>query len=221
MSKQTKSRSKRSHQGGLSDKTKVSLIVLASSVLVIGGGVWAYYTFTTVPPPVLEKSESEEIVSFLGNSRGIARMPVNRRYDYLVQTYKRYSRGSDRDRFVRQLRQMSRGEKQVLLNATFDIARNQVEEHSKQYNKIRSKKEREKYVDNYIRSFDNMRMELGGAGPGTDLGSPFRNDLPQSSDEWVKIAMSRTNARERAQAKPMLEAVAARVQEMRSQQVRK
>jgi hypothetical protein len=205
----------------MSDKTKKTLIILASAVLVIGGSVWAYYEFTTVPPPVLEQSNSEEVVDFLGSTRGISRMPVSRRYDYLIKTYQHYSRGPHRDQFARRLRQMSHGQKNVLLDATFDIARVKFMDHARQYNKIRNKKQRAKFVDDAIRNFEGMRTELGGGGPNNDFGSPFRNDMPKSSDDWMKAAMERTNPRERTQAKPFLESVIGRVQELRQAQARR
>lgn len=217
MSKHKETPSKKLQIVQMSDKTRKALIILVSVVLVIGGGAWAYYKFTTVPPPVLEKAKSEEVVNFLGNPRGLPRMPVAQRYDYLVKTYQYYSNGPQRDEFVRQIRQMSHGDKQVLLDATFDIARVKFMDHAKQYNKIRNKKDRAQYVDGVIRTSEGMRMELGGASPNSDLGSPFKNDLPKNSDEWLRIAMTRTNAAERSEAKPLIESIAGRVQELRTQ----
>jgi len=220
VSKQAKSPSGKNARTGLSDKTKLTLIVLASSALVLGGGIWAYYEFTTMPPPDIESASPQEVATFFGSTRGLSRMPVDKRQEYLGKIYMRFSRGADRDQFHRSLRRMSRSEREVFLDATFDIVRVRVVENAEQYKKIRSKKERTKFIDSALINIQNMQAEIGGGSPMNDLSSPFQKDLPKSTDEWMKIAYSRTNAAERALAKPFLEDVATRIQERNEAQGR-
>jgi len=221
----------------MSPRTKKALVVLAACALVVGGGWWAYYKFTTVPPPDLKIAGSDEVVDFLGNGRGFARMSIPRREEYLVRTYQRFSRGEARAQFYNSLQRMPRSDRQVFLDAFVDIGRVRVMEHARNYNQLTSRRERSRCVDRAIRHFERMRGHLGGRAsgggpvpvrgsddggrPALNLGDPFRNDLPRGSDELAKVIVTRTNARERAEAGAFIDALTTRYQQLKDPAARR
>ncbi len=208
----------------MSGRTKKTLMAVLASVVIIGGGVWGYYKVTTIPPPDLTVAKSEDVAAYLGNSRGFARLPVDNRQEFLFRACQRFGEGEARVEFSRSLHRMPRRAREVFLDAVYDLTRVRIVEHARAFNKTSSRRERVRFVDRAIRNFEGMRRPLSGAtvrgmgGPGApavNLGEPFKNDLPRGSDEFMKVAVAQTTARERAEIKPFVDAVAARYRELR------
>jgi hypothetical protein len=227
----------------ISEKTRNIALIVASCVLVIGGGYWAYATFSTVAPPDLQKASAQEVASFLGNDRGISRMNIDEREAYLANVFTdRFGRGEDQTELNRALRRMSSMERQVLQEATFEVAKVRVLDHARDYQNM-SGRQQAQFVDQAIRDFEQLQRHIGTFGqqatgrqrpkntPVGPRGGPaappeesfiedFRRDMPTGSDELMKAVVSRTNARERAVAQPLLEAIAARKAELEDSNAR-
>lgn len=223
---------------GLSDRAKWSLMIGAICVLVIGGGWWAYFKLTTIPPPPLTAdTKPEKVVAWMGNSQGIARMPTVQREQYLAQVYQQYGTGPARTDFVQAMNRMSSGEKQVLFEATFDIAQMRVIEAARKYNNMPIS-QRSQFVDSTIRQIESVRGGLvgpaqrggaaagpggmgaggpggpGGAPGGSNIGNVMKDTMPTGADELNKILVSRTNGQERAEAQPFVDSLASRYKQL-------
>lgn len=207
---------RKGRSGGLSQKAQRGILIGCACVLLLGGGWWGYFKLTTLPPPDLKAAPINDVVAFMGNERGLIRMGVDQREQYLLQAYRHYSQGPARDQFIQQLNRMSPSEKQVLCDAVFDITHVKVVAAARQYNDL-PPSQRGAFVDNTIKQFDSMRNELGGGSAQNSVAQPMKSSLPTSSDEWSKILVSRTSGQERAEAKPFVDRVAARYKEMRNQ----
>ena len=99
--KSRKKTSKSSGAKGISQRTKVTLLIALGSVALIGGGWWSYFTFTTVTPPALATATTEDVVEFLVDTRGYARLSIPQREAFLVDTYQRFNTYEDRASLVR------------------------------------------------------------------------------------------------------------------------
>lgn len=201
---------------GLSDDAKKKIAIGAGSVLVIVVGWWAYFQFTTVAPPDLKQPDAsakvapEKVAEFLGDARGFGRMNVTKQEDFLLTAYRTYGQNPEtRARFIQSLHQMSASQREVLNNGVFEIGRKHVMEQAKEFASIPSAGRRSEYIGKAYDKFEKMRAELGGANPGDSLSEPMKQDVPSSSDEMMKVLVDRTDASERSQAKPFVDAMAA------------
>lgn len=201
--------------GGLSDRTKKIAAISLGCVVLAGAGWWGYFRFTTVPAPELAKAAPVQVVEFFGDARGLARMPVDAREQYLVSTYRQFSQGEARQQFIQSMNRMSSSERQVFYDAVFDITHVRVVEMAKEYNSL-PMAQRGAYVDQAIQKIEKMREELGGGSRENSVGEPLKADLPTSSDEMMKILVTRTSGQERADAKPFVDRMALRYKEMKN-----
>jgi hypothetical protein len=207
----------------MSDRSKKILLGVLAGVVLVGGGWWAYYKLTTIPPPDLASATGEEVVSYLGDSRGYARLGVDERQDYLVRVCQRYATGSDRENLNHALHRMTRSERQVFLDATFDVGRVRAVKLASEYNRLSNPREKTAFVDKAMRTFEEMRAPLSGApviGPNgqptppmANLGDAFRDDMPKGGDEMMKVIVSKTSSKERSEVKPLVDAIATRYKE--------
>lgn len=204
---------------GLTDRNKKIIAISAGSVFVIAAVWWAFYRFTTVAPPDLKNAPQaagklEQVVEFLGNERGITRLSGPRQEAYLLEAYQVYGHKNPEARahFIREMNQMSTSQRQVLNNVIFDIAHRHVMENARQYASLPPSQQRP-FLDKAYGDFEKMRAELGGSSPGDSLSEPLRKDLPGSSDEMMKVIVDRTDGKERAEAKPFVDAMAAKYKE--------
>lgn len=208
-------RSKRDQSGGMSDRVKKTLIISISSAALIAVGVWAYLTFTTVPPPHLDQASVEQVTAFMVNPRGIQRMSIDDRQQYIADALRRFSSPADRQQFHRNLARLSSSDRQVLEDATFDIARVRVMQKAREYNSLPPSQQRQ-FVDSAIREFEGMRSQFSLGGPGgQSLGDAFKGDMPKGNDEWMKYAVVKTSPRERSDAQNFVDALTAREKELK------
>ncbi len=199
-----------------SDRAKWSIVISVGTVALVAGAAWAYFTFTTLDPPPLAKTDAaavEDVVYFLGHPNGLARMPIDAREQYIQRTVANFS-GDSRLRFNRALRQMSRTERDTLRGAVTDIARQRLMDQARQYNKT-PQSGRSSFVDSAIRDMETMRLQLAGGGSQENLGAAFRGDLPTKSEDWMKLIVTETTPRERAEAGKFFDEAATRYKQLK------
>jgi len=210
-----KKTAKSSGAKGISQRTKVTLLIAVAAVVVIGGGWWAYFKFTTVPPPALATATPENVVEFLGDTRGYARMPIPQAEAFLVKTYERFNTYEDRANLVRSFRRMPHSKRQLCVDKTFDVAREITVRSAEEYRQM-PKSQRTKFVDQTMHRFRAMRGELGGGGdPNVDLGQAVMPHLPTTSRDVERLVLNRTTPSERAKVEPFVNAIAKRHEEMK------
>lgn len=202
----------------VSPRTRNTILIALGSVVLLGACVWAYYAFTTVPPPVLTKATPEQVSSYLGNPQGFSRLSVPKREEFLVNTYNQFGSPEGWEKLNRALGSMSMQERQVFADATFDVARMRVLETAKEFNRT-PQAQRQQFVDSAIANFRTMQSNLGGRGnPNQNVGEAFKPLAPERSEDWNKVLFSKTSARDRAQAEPLVDAIAKRIKEQRAQE---
>ena len=197
----------------LSKRQKVIIASSAAALLLAIGGWWSYMTFTTMPPPNISTAKAEEVAEFVGSSRGLARMSIDNREQFLYQAYSQYADGERRTVLNRALREMSPAQQQVFTEAVVEVAKTRFLEKAKEYNKL-SPGQRLTFVDGHIREFEGMRQKLAGVSAQDNIGAPMQKSVPTTSDGLARAIVDRTNARQRAQAMPLFDAVAARYNEI-------
>ncbi len=198
-------------------RVRNAALIGVGSAAVLAAGVWAYYEFTTITPPKLAVASADQVTSYLGDARGFRRLSIPKREEFLTNAYQQFSSEEGRVALNRALRSMSMQERQVLMDATVDVMRTRVVEFSDEYNRL-PKTDRPQFVDNVISNFRRMQGDLGGQGkPNMNVGEPFKPFAPERSDDWSKVLVTRTTAKERAKAQPLIDALAKRVQETRGQ----
>jgi len=218
---------KRAPKVGLSARSKKIALGVLGAIVVIVGCWWAYYEFTTIPAPDLATAKSDDVVHFLGSRRGFARLSVDERQGFLVRTVQRFSEGEAREQFAASLNQMSSGQRQVFIDSVFEVSKVRAMEQARAFKAVskKSRRQRVDFLDNAICKFERMRQPLkssparagagGAAAPMPSLGAVFKNDLPKGSDELMKVVVSRTSAKQRAEIKPFVDAVASRYKELK------
>lgn len=209
-----KASNKAGRRVGMSERTKMIVLVSTGCVMLLGASYWAYRTFTTVPPPSLETSPPQKVVEFLGNPQGYPRMSINDRERYLTDMYARFAKGESRDQLARSFAQMTSREKEVFVNTTFEAFKVRALENAGEFSRLPRNKQTQ-YVDKMIATFESQRQSLGGSGGSDNLGEAFKGMVPTTSDGWTKAIVTRTNARQRAKVQPLFDAVGARYKELR------
>lgn len=209
-----KASNKAGRRVGMSERTKMIVLVSAGCVMVAGASYWAFMTFTTVPPPPLETSAPQDVVAFLGTPQGYPRMSIEAREKYLSDMYSRYAKGESRDQLARAFSQMTSREKEVFVNTTFEVFKVRALENANEFSRLPKSKQMQ-YVDKMISTMESQRQSLGGTGGSDNLGEAFKGMVPTSSDGWTKAIVTRTNARQRAKVQPLFDAVGARYKELK------
>ncbi len=231
-------------QWELSDRTKKILIITTASIVVIIGGIWAFDVLVAPAKPDLAVAKETQVAEYLGHPKGFARLPVEQREQFLVDVIQRCDTPERVEAMSRAMRQMSFGERQQFLDATFEIGKDKFVKASEDYLKT-PKAERQRYVDGVLANFDRMRQQLagpapaqttarrGGGGPGPagaagapgpvavnrgELASPFKDHIPQKSDAFTKMIVDRTTPSERAKAKPLVDDIAQRLDQRKQQE---
>ncbi len=198
----------------LSPQVRRALLGAGACVLAVAGGWWAYFTFTTIAPPPVEQATAPEVVAFLGNPRGFSRMSYDQREQFLTQVFSgKFASGPPRAELNEALRQMPSSEREVLMDATVEVAKVRFMEHARKYKSL-PRTQQAAYVDNAVRHFSQMQMQLAGTGGADNFGESFKDLAPSTSDEITKAIVSRTSARERAEAQQFVDALAARYKEL-------
>ncbi len=201
----------------ISPRTRNTILIGLGSVAVVLAGIWAYYAFTTVPPPVLAQSSAEQVTNYLGNPQGYSRLSIPRREEFLTATYQHYNTPDGREKLNRAVRSMSMQERQVFVDATFDVAREKMMQAADDFHRT-PRQDRPRFVDSVIRNVRSLQGDLGGQGnPNMNLGEPFKPLAPERTEDWNKVLFSKTTARDRAKAEPLIDAIAKRVKEQQSQ----
>ena len=203
----------------LSRQQRLALLALGVAGGMIGGGWWLYYTLTTVPPPDVQMASTAEVVSFLGNGRGYARLSIDRREAYLGQAYRKYGTGAARQQIHQSFTRMTTAERRVFVDATIEVLKTRFIEQARPYNRMRGS-QKTQFVDRAIRSMEATRRELVGGGTGTggsapDLGMPFEDEMPKDGDGLTKRLLSATSPAEREEGQELAEAIAARYKQLR------
>jgi len=190
------------------------LLGAGACVLAVAGGWWAYFTFTTIAPPPVEQASAAEVVTYLGSPRGFSRMSVDQREQFLTQVFGgKFASGPQRQQLNEALRQMPASEREVLMDATVEVAKVRFMEHARKYKSL-PRTQQTAYVDQAVRHFTQMQMQLAGAGGADNFGESFKDLAPSTSDEITKAIVSRTSARERAEAQQFVDALAVRHKEL-------
>lgn len=219
----------RGPQWEISPSTKKAVIAGAAGVVVLVAGIWAFQVLTAPPKPDLKVAKVDKVCEFLGHPRGLARMPVEQREQFLVEVVQTYNTPERFDEMATALRQMSFTERQQLLDATFEIGKVKFVKAADEYAKT-PKQDRAQFVDKVVRDFDNLRVRLGGGpiaggaaavnaagvkpGPNSNLGGIFKDHIPTKSDAWAKMAVDRTTPGERAKMKPLADDLAQRLDQI-------
>jgi hypothetical protein len=208
----------------MSREKKRTLISAVVAVVAIGGGWWAYMTFSTVPPPDLNSAKVDEVVGFMGNPNGFARLNVDQREQYFTDAYQRFSSYDDRVAINRRFAQMTDREKTVFMDASFEVFKDRFIEEARTYNKL-NRAEKQRFVDDAIKNMENMQAQLTGGGGGApvgpsgeriDLGNPFQDLAPRTPDEFMVRVSKLTTPKERDEGRQLFEDVAARSKQLDS-----
>ncbi len=200
----------------LSPQTRNALIAVAAAVGVLVGGWWAYMKLTTIPPPVLAETAPERVAEYLGDSRGFSRLSIPRREEFLVEVAYRFENPQERAAFTSALRQMTRQEQETLLDATFEVFQVHVMDLADRYNRQPTPRARAAFARQASQDFRQIQSRLGGGGnPEMSMGEPFREFVPQSSEQWQRMLVTRTTPTERARAQPLIEEMMKQEREQR------
>ena len=171
----------------------------------------------SVPDP--KAAPAEEVATFLCHKRGLARLPIPKRKQFLGETFDYYGKNpARRDMLADMIEQMAPSERVVIREAVFEIAKEEFMIDAKQFLKLPDDK-KEEFIEKKIEAYESARNGLQGRGAtGKNIGESFMHDpgVPSRSDAWAKALVSRTSARERAMAKPYMDKLSEAVEQRKA-----
>lgn len=224
----------------LSDRTKRTLIIGSVGVIVLIVGVWAVDVLIAPAKPDLQVATPQQVAEFLGHPRGFSRLPIAKREQFLVECVQRYNTPELVESMSRELSRMSYTQRQQFLDGVFEVGKENFVKAAEEYKRT-PKTQKKEFVDKVIRSVDGLRRRIlspaggaaggggggggggplaAGAGPAPprpNLVSPFKDHMPQKSDQWTKMIIDRTTPSERNAIKPLADDVSLRMEELRQQ----
>ncbi len=214
-------KSKNKKSSGLTKQSKLTLLSVLAGAIVLVGGVGAYLKFSTVPPPDLADAQVDEVVEFLGTANGYARMPINQREQYVNEAYQKFASYEDRVAMHRGFRQMTDREREVFLNASFEVVKERFLEQAREYNTL-GRAGKARFVDNAIRNLEGVQAQIiggGGApigpnGERVDLGDPFMGHTPRTVEEGYSRVWDMTTPKERDEGRELADSMAARMKQL-------
>jgi len=200
------------------------------AVVVIVGGYLLYDQVTAVPAPDVKVAQAKDIAGFMGHSRGLARLPVAKRIKFMMDLAVSHNEPAKREELASALNQMTSKEKLECREALWDAGYSVLTKEVAAYYKTPAE-EREEFVDrklaDYFRAQNYLsgRSRAGGGGGGGGAGGgakarPLFDDswlegMPTDSDGIVKLMVAKTKPRDRARMKPYIEAMSARLEELK------
>ncbi|MBP7936550.1 MAG: hypothetical protein KA354_18065 [Phycisphaerae bacterium] len=188
--------------------TRNALLALTGVLVILAGGWWGYTQLTTAGPPSPGQASPEEVAGFLGNPRGLIRLPLAEREAYLRGTFQHFSSEESRSRLGRCIRRMSDEQKQALVDATFEVVRVRMLEAADRFKDL-PLHQRDQFVGDLIADFHRLQGEpAAGTNPDTGIGESFKGLLPATGQDWNQLVLTRTTPEERARATPLAMAIA-------------
>ena len=186
-------------------------VITPACLLLVAGGWWAYVSLTALPPAEVSKGASvEEVVNYVSDPRGLIRLSVPQREQYLVRTWQAYAQSTpeQRARLMQQIDRMTPNQQRVFAEAVTGGVTHHVLEGANQYRRLRTASERQRFAQQFYNDFQKMRNEVTGAGtlaPGMNVTKPLAAVAPTKSEDLQKVLITQTTPAERAKAGPFVE----------------
>ncbi len=219
-----------------SPQRRQALIIAAGvlgGVLVLFGGYFAYDRLTSIPAPDVQTASPKEITGFMGSERGLARLPVRQRLEFVGKLYMAHEEPAKREDLASALRQMTSHEKKVCRDAMWDVGYSILTDEVDEYHRT-PPEDREEFIDRKIAQYMHARsyiagermMGRGGAGGGFGgagsisgraplLDESWLEGMPTNSEGVVKMVIAKTQPKARTRMRPYIENVRTRVEELR------
>lgn len=193
---------------------RMKWVTLPALCLLLAGACWWGYEKVTVMSPVeAAKSSVEEVTEFLGSERGLVRMSVERRYDYLNRTWQHYAQASpaEQQRAMQALERMTPAQRQVFAEAVAGVVKKQLLDGAKKYNSLGSAAAKNQFAQGFYKDLQQTRTKLTGgdqSAPGFDTTRVFRGMAGETPKEINSQILNNSTGSERAQAEPLVNKMA-------------
>lgn len=194
-----------------------TIAMLVVGAIILTGAAWYVVDLALTPPkPDPATAPMEQIAAYMASSRGLARLPIAERKDFVLALVARCLEGRDdaaalADVFSR----MAPSDVEHARNALFDIVKDQVLTDAKIYNKIPPEK-REEFVRGRLAAFDELRRKVIGPERSLIRRIAGAAGTETDSDDWGQLILSRTTAGERHLAKPFVDHLARLIEQERA-----
>lgn len=208
-----------------------ALIGVVSTVVVVGGGYVLYDQITGLPAPDVKNAPPEKVAEFLGHPKGLARMPIPRRKDFLIKLCQENFEPAKREALATTLNQMTTQEKKVCRDAVFDVFYEEVLDGANDYRRQPTQDDKYEFVDRTLAGVYHLRDYLNGRRGGgrrsgrrsAATGAPTKplfdktwsDGLPTDTDGAVKLLISKTKPKDRARMRPFIEDLRQRDEELK------
>ncbi len=208
-----------------------ALIGVVSTVVVVGGGYLLYDQITALPAPDVKNAKPEKVAKFLGHPKGLARMSVPKRKDFLIRLCQENFQPEKREELAQTLNQMTTTEKKVCRDAVFDVFYEEVLDGANEYRKQPTTDDKDEFVDRTLAGVYHLRDYLNGrrgggrrarrgaaAAPAQTkplFDKSWADGLPTDTDGAVKLLISKTKPKDRVRMKPFIEDLRQRDEELK------
>jgi len=196
-------------------------VILALCVLAVVGLCFYFLLYAARTPPDLSQATLQEVVAYLVAPRGLAKLPLDRREQYLIDAYQRFARDDEWGKAGRLFRQVPPVELEIFRDAVFEIGRARFMGYAREFNRLPAD-QRRAYLDQTIRNITEMGARLGGQiDKARSLAEPLKEVIPSDNDALMQYVITKTSPRERAEAQALVDALLQRYAELKNPRERK
>lgn len=183
---------------------------MIGAIAILGWVGWAIYDKAATPAtPNIQTAPPQEVIAFVVNERGLARLPKFDQDRFLVTWQKHYA-GSDQQRALKlYLEGSDEASRQAVRNVLYQIGKRQFFENAREYLRLQ-----QAGGDTYKFLLGNIRDAVaqtawikGNGDPTRDLSSVMAVGLRGSPEDLVKQIVSDTTPEERVVGEKYIEAL--------------
>jgi len=203
----------------LVERRQVALVAVAGlAVLVLAGGAWLAVQWLLTPAvPEIGRADAQQVVEFMADPRGLIRLSGERRQRFFARLVQYYRRPERRKQLAEALQEMSPSERAVLREAVLEVVKDKVVSDAIQFHKQRDRKARDRFLKRKLAEYDALRIWISGADGGPNLTAGMDEGLPARPEAWAKYAVTRTKPAERKLARPYIDELLKRADELKRQ----
>lgn len=197
-----------------------SLLAVAAIVatVVVATSLWWTVDVVAFRPPVpdLQVAENQQIIEFMAHPKGLDRLSLPDREQFILDLVQTCSEPERRREFVRRIRQLSGGERAEIREALTHTVRDRINRDAEEYREVAGAAARQEFVNRRMGRYRRMQKSLKGDAPEENILLTLDEKLPDSTEGWTKYFLNRTTPTERAMAKPYLDHVEERMRQMKN-----
>lgn len=180
---------------------RVAFIVGTVAGVGLIGGVFAYNIAMTPPKPDMGKASACEVVAFIGNSRGLARLPQIEQEQFLDQWKVHVMKPENRKQLKECFDTLEDSQRKDFSAAVFKHAKRAFLDDAEGFAALKTSGEKDQYLRGKIKGYTTDALFT------KEVAASFKGDATYRQDDLQAWIMENTTAKERSIGEPYVEAL--------------